>query len=418
MSTQRTFEFIDGTMHFDGVNLNEVAAKYKTPSYIYSREMIENNWKEYNDAFGSAPHLVCYAVKANSNIALLNVMAELGSGFDIVSIGELERVVAAKGDPSKVLFSGVGKSAKEIARALELGIKCINIESEAELEHVNQVAKDIGVVAPISLRINPNVDPKTHPYISTGLKENKFGITIEDARRVYNHANNLENIKVSGVDCHIGSQLTDDSPYFDAVEILLNLIDQLEEDGIKISHLDVGGGIGICYEGEQTPDIKNYVERLIESVKGRDIELIVEPGRSIVGNAGLMLTKVEYLKPGDHKNFAIVDAAMNDLLRPSLYAAWQDIVPVNEQSTAPERTYDIVGPICETGDFIGKDRTLAVEQGDILAVCSAGAYGFSMSSNYNSRPRSVELMVDTDKEVKVVRKRESIEDLFSKEKIL
>ncbi len=417
MDTQQTYTFIDGEMHLDGINMHLIAKEHNTPCYVYSRKTIENNWLEYDKSFGTYPHLVCYAVKANSNIAILNILAQLGSGFDIVSIGELERVIAAGGDPKKIIFSGVGKSANEISRALEVGIRCLNIESEPELERINQIAGAMGVMASISLRVNPNVDPKTHPYISTGLKENKFGIDIEQAFRVYSHASKLDNINISGIDCHIGSQLTDDSPYFDALTKLLELIDKLSANNIHIDHLDIGGGIGICYQDEIPPNIENFVRQLITAVKDRNIELVVEPGRSIIGNAGLMLTTVEYLKTSDFKNFAIVDAAMNDLLRPSLYASWQNIVPTTQRDDIEELNFDIVGPVCETGDFLGKERKLAILPGDILAVCSSGAYGFSMSSNYNSRPRAAEVMIDNEN-IKVIRSREKITDLFAHERLI
>lgn len=407
----------ENSLYLEGVNLNNVANEFGTPCYVYSKNAIEEAWKEYDHSFGSAPHLVCYAVKANSNIAILNIMAKLGSGFDIVSLGELERVLAAKGDPAKIIFSGVGKKEEEIRRALEVGIKCINIESEQELYRVRDVAAAIGVKAPISLRVNPNVDAKTHPYISTGLKENKFGIDIDEALRIYTDANKMDSIEITGVDCHIGSQLTDDSPYFDAIDKLIALMDKLKENGINLHHIDIGGGLGICYEDETPPAKSEYVKRLVEALAEQGLEIIVEPGRSIVGNAGYFLTTVEFLKTNEEKNFAIVDGAMNDLLRPSLYSAWQRIIPVSESNDSEKQVYDVVGPVCETGDFLGKERELAIKPGDILAVCSAGAYGFSMSSNYNSRPKVAEIIIDNGS-AHVIRKRETIEEMFANEELL
>ena len=409
--------YIDNSLFLEGVNLNDVAKEFGTPCYVYSKGAIEEAWTEYDYSFGTAPHLVCYAVKANSNIAILNLLAKLGSGFDIVSLGELERVLAAKGDPAKIIFSGVGKKEGEIKRALEVGIKCINIESEQELYRVRNVAAEMGVKAPISLRVNPNVDAKTHPYISTGLKENKFGIDIDEALRIYIDASKMESIEITGVDCHIGSQLTDDSPYFDAIDKLIILMDKLKENGIELHHIDIGGGLGICYEDETPPAKGQYVKRLVDALAEQGLEIIVEPGRSIVGNAGYFLTTVEFLKSNEEKNFAIVDGAMNDLLRPSLYSAWQRIIPLKDNSSAEKLTYDVVGPVCETGDFLGKDRELAIEPGDVLAVCSAGAYGFSMSSNYNSRPKVAEIMLN-DGSSHVIRKRETIAEMFAAEELL
>ncbi len=407
----------DNSLFLEGINLNDIAAEHGTPCYVYSKSAIEEAWTEYDHSFGSAPHLVCYAVKANSNIAILNLLAKLGSGFDIVSLGELERVLAANGDPGKVIFSGVGKKEDEIKRALEVGIKCINIESEQELYRVRDVAASMGVKAPISLRVNPNVDAKTHPYISTGLKENKFGVDIDEALRIYIDASKMDNIEITGVDCHIGSQLTDDSPYFDAIDKLIILMDKLKENGINLHHIDIGGGLGICYDDETPPAKGEYVKRLVAALAEQGLEIIVEPGRSIVGNAGYFLTTVEFLKANEEKNFAIVDGAMNDLLRPSLYSAWQRIIPVKEIGTAESKVYDVVGPVCETGDFLGKERELAIEPGDILAVCSAGAYGFSMSSNYNSRPKVAEIIVDNET-AHVIRKRETIKEMFAAEELL
>lgn len=407
----------DGQLWAENTSLTELAEQYGTPLYVYSRATLERHWNAFDKSVGDHPHLVCYAVKANSNIGVLNVLARLGSGFDIVSGGELERVVAAGGDPSKVVFSGVGKTAQEMRRALELGIKCFNVESEPELERLNQVAGEVGVVAPISLRINPDVDANTHPYISTGLRDNKFGIAFDRAPAVYKFASSLPNLAVHGIDCHIGSQLTDIEPFIDATDRLLALIDQLREDGVDIRHLDVGGGLGVVYRDELPPQPSDYAKALLARLENHpELELIFEPGRAIAANAGVLLTKVEFLKHTEHKNFAIIDAAMNDLMRPALYQAWQDIIPVIPRE-GEATTYDLVGPICETGDFIGKDRALALEPNDLLAVRSAGAYGFVMSSNYNTRPRVAEVMVDGET-AHLVRKRETLESLWELESIL
>ena len=371
----------------------------------------------FDQAVAQHPHLICYAVKANSNIGVLNVLARLGSGFDIVSGGELERVVAAGGDPAKVVFSGVGKSSAEMKRALELGIKCFNVESEPELARLNEVAGELGKVAPVSLRINPDVDAKTHPYISTGLRDNKFGIVFERAPEVYRLAHSLPNIKVTGIDCHIGSQLTEIEPFIDAIDRLIVLIDTLKAEGIEINHLDVGGGLGVTYRDEQPPQPSAYAIALLDRLADHpELELVFEPGRAIAANAGVMLTRVEYLKHTEHKNFAIVDAAMNDLIRPTLYQAWQEIVPVVPRE-GEAKVYDFVGPICETGDFIGKDRSLCLEQGDLLAVRSSGAYGFVMASNYNTRVRAAEIMVD-GQVAHIVRERETLEQLWQSEHLL
>ncbi|MGF1774619.1 diaminopimelate decarboxylase [Vibrio wakamikoensis] len=407
----------DGQLWAENTSLTELAEQYGTPLYVYSRATLERHWNAFDKSVGDHPHLVCYAVKANSNIGVLNVLARLGSGFDIVSGGELERVVAAGGDPSKVVFSGVGKTAQEMRRALELGIKCFNVESEPELERLNQVAGEMGVVAPISLRINPDVDANTHPYISTGLRDNKFGIAFDRAPAVYKFASSLPNLAVHGIDCHIGSQLTDIEPFIDATDRLLALIDQLRGDGVDIRHLDVGGGLGVVYRDELPPQPSDYAKALLARLENHpELELIFEPGRAIAANAGVLLTKVEFLKHTEHKNFAIIDAAMNDLMRPALYQAWQDIIPVTPRE-GEATTYDLVGPICETGDFIGKDRALALEPSDLLAVRSAGAYGFVMSSNYNTRPRVAEVMVDGET-AHLVRKRETLESLWELESIL
>lgn len=407
----------DGQLWAENVNLSELAAEHGTPLYVYSRATLERHWKAFDQAVADHPHLICYAIKANSNLGVLNTLAKLGAGFDIVSVGELERVVAAGGEPSKVVFSGVGKTESEIKRALELKIKCFNVESEPELDRINKVAAELGVKAPISLRINPDVDAKTHPYISTGLRDNKFGISYERAPEVYKFASTLENLEIKGIDCHIGSQLTEISPFIDAVDRLLVLIDNLKEQGIHIKHLDVGGGLGVTYDDEQPPQPAQYATALMERLANhQDLELIFEPGRAIAANAGVLLTKVEFLKHTEFKNFAIIDAAMNDLMRPALYQAWQKIIPVVPRQGEAVK-YDLVGPICETGDWLGKDRELVLEQGDLLAVRSAGAYGFSMSSNYNSRLRAAEIMVDGDKHY-VVRKREELASLWALESVL
>jgi diaminopimelate decarboxylase len=411
------FEYREGVLYAEDVSLGEIISSVGTPCYVYSRATIERHWSVFDAALGSHPHLVCYAVKANSNLAFLNVLAKLGSGFDIVSVGELERVLKAGGDPGKVVFSGVGKTADEIRRALEVGIRCFNVESEAELILLNEIAGLQGCIAPVSIRVNPDVDAMTHPYISTGLKENKFGIDINDSFNIYQYASTLSHVRVVGVDCHIGSQLTELTPFLDALDRVLHLVDRLKDAGIEIKHLDLGGGLGICYRDESPPEPDEYARALIKKIKGRDLEVILEPGRAIAGNAGVLLTKVIYLKHGEQKNFAIVDAAMNDLIRPSLYDAWQDIVPINQTSGAEIKTYDIVGPICETGDFLGKQRPLALQAGDSLAVCSAGAYGFSMSSNYNSRPRAAEVMVDGSR-YHIVRERETLQALLAGEHLL
>ncbi|CAM3925594.1 Diaminopimelate decarboxylase [Vibrio aerogenes CECT 7868] len=408
------FNYRDGQLWAEDVTVSELAQDFGTPLYVYSRATLERHWHAFDKAVGDHPHLVCYAVKANSNIGVLNVLARLGSGFDIVSGGELERVIAAGGDPEKIVFSGVGKTEAEMRRALELGIKCFNVESEPELERLNKVAGLSGKIAPVSLRINPDVDAKTHPYISTGLRDNKFGITFDRAVDVYRLANQLEHLSVQGMDCHIGSQLTNIDPFIDATDRLLALIEQLKSEGIEIHHLDVGGGLGVSYNDETPPQPSEYAKTLLSRLSNhQNLELIFEPGRAIAANAGLLLTKVEFLKHTEHKNFAIVDAAMNDLMRPALYQAWQEIIPVVPRE-GQETVYDIVGPVCETSDFLGKDRSLSVQEGDILAVRSAGAYGFVMSSNYNTRPRAAEIMIDGD-QAYVVRQRESLADLWAQE---
>ncbi len=411
------FTYQNGVLHAEQVSLAALASQHGTPLYVYSRTALEQHFNAYTKALGEWPHLVCYAVKANSNLAVLNVLAQQGAGFDIVSLGELERVLAAGGDPKKIVFSGVGKQAHEMARALEVGVYCFNVESEAELERLSAVATERGQVAHVSLRVNPDVDAQTHPYISTGLKDNKFGVDINEAPRVYAKAASLPGLEVKGVDCHIGSQLTEIRPFLDALDRLLVLIDTLAEQGITIEHLDLGGGLGVQYRDETPASAEEYIAAVKARLGERRFKLIFEPGRSVAANAGVFLTRVEYLKLNDHKNFAIIDGAMNDLIRPALYSAWQDIKPVVENSDAPLRTYDLVGPVCETGDFLGKNRDLALSEGDLLAVMSAGAYGFVMASNYNTRGRAAEIMVDGT-QAHVVRERETIASLYAGESVL
>jgi len=411
------FSYLNGELFAEQVPVQSLAHDFGSPCYVYSKATLTRHWRAFTDAFGGSPHLLCYAVKANSNLAVLNLLARLGSGFDIVSVGELERVLVAGGDPKKIVFSGVGKREDEIKTALQKGIRCFNVEVSGELDRINALAGQLGVVAPVSFRVNPDVDAKTHPYISTGLKENKFGIDINHALSEYRRAADMPDIAVVGVGCHIGSQLTDTSPFLDALDKLLELVDRLALEGIHLRHIDLGGGLGICYRNEHPPSPSEYIHAVLARLAGREIELFLEPGRAIAGNAGILVTKVEYLKPTPVKNFAVVDAAMNDLLRPSLYSAWQDIIPVRQHSTADAKYWDIVGPVCETGDFLGKDRLLKLQQGDLLAIRSAGAYGFSMSSNYNSRPRVAELMVDDDR-VYLVRERETLAQLWAGEKVL
>lgn len=411
------FNYKEDKLWAEDVEISDNIEAWGTPCYLYSRATIERHWKAFDSALNSHPHLVCYAVKANSNLAVLNVLAKLGSGFDIVSIGELERVLRAGGQANKIVFSGVGKTSEEMERALDAGIRCFNVESQAELYLLEEVAKAKGVSAPVSLRVNPDVDAKTHPYISTGLKDNKFGIAIDDAFDVYQYIAQSKYLTVEGVDCHIGSQLTDVTPYVDALDRVLKLVDRLAENNINLHHLDLGGGLGIRYKDENPPLPEDQMTAILERLGNRSFEILIEPGRAIVGNAGILLTTVQFLKHNEDKNFAVVDAAMNDLMRPALYDAWQAIEPINKQdSSAPSKVYDVVGPICETGDFLGKERELAISQGDVLAVRSAGAYGFTMSSNYNSRPRAVEIMVDGN-QYKVVRQRETIESLFANESL-
>jgi diaminopimelate decarboxylase len=410
------FNYRDGELFAEGVALSVIAERFGTPTYVYSRAHIETQYRAYADALSGTPHLVCFAVKANSNLGVLNVLARLGAGFDIVSRGELERVLAAGGQADKIVFSGVGKTRDDMRRALEVGVHCFNVESTDELERLQTVAGEMGVRAPVSLRVNPDVDAGTHPYISTGLKENKFGIAIADAEDVYIRAAQLPNLEVIGVDCHIGSQLTTLEPFVDALDRLLALVDRLADCGILLNHIDLGGGLGVRYRDEEPPLASDYIKAVRERLEGRDLALMFEPGRFIVANAGVLLTRVEYLKHTEHKDFAIVDAAMNDLIRPALYQAWMDVTAVQPRDGAT-RTYDIVGPICETGDFLAKERELSLAEGDLLAVHSAGAYGFVMSSNYNTRGRTAEVLVDRA-EAFEVRRRETVAELFAGESLL
>ncbi len=411
------FQYRNGELHAEDVPLREIAETYGTPCYVYSRATLERHWQAFDDAFDGHSHLVCFAVKANSNLGVLNTLARLGSGFDIVSVGELERVLAAGGEPGRVVFSGVGKQAHEMRRALQVGIRCFNVESAAELERLDRVAGELGVRAPVALRVNPDVDAKTHPYISTGLKENKFGIAIDEAPSLYRRAAGLPNIEVSGVDCHIGSQLTQLAPFLDALERVAALVETLAAEGINIDHLDLGGGLGVRYKDETPPEPAEYARALLQRLGDTPYEIFIEPGRAIAANAGVLLTRVEYLKHSEAKDFAVIDAAMNDLIRPSLYQAWQAIVSVEEDPQGTAGIYDLVGPICETGDFLGKQRALTLREGSLLAVRSSGAYGFTMASNYNSRPRVAELLVDGGS-VHLVRQRETVSELFAGESIL
>ncbi len=410
------FSLKNGQLHAESVALAEIAARFGTPCYVYSRAALESALDEFQHELAGVDAQVCYAMKANSNLAVLNVFARRGAGFDIVSGGELKRALAAGGDPKKIVFSGVGKSAAEIALALTTGILCFNVESAPELERINDVAAGLGRKAPISLRVNPDVDAKTHPYISTGLKENKFGVAYDDALAIYQHAARLPHLEVVGIDCHIGSQLLDPAPFAEALDKLLLLIGKLAAHGIALHHVDLGGGLGIRYQDELAPSVSAYLQPLLRKLKPSGLKILLEPGRRLVGNAGVLLTRVEYLKPGEAKNFAIVDAAMNDLARPALYDAWHDIVPVVPRAGAA-RPWDVVGPICESGDFLGRQRALAIEAGDLLAIRSAGAYGMAMSSNYNTRPRAAEVMVD-GANIHLVRRRESVEELYASESLL
>ena len=407
-----TFSFKNKALYAESVAVTDLMVEYGSPLYIYSRGQIVSNWQQFDQAFGDHPHLICYAVKANSNLGVLNVLAKLGSGFDIVSIGELERVIAAGGQPGRCVFSGVSKTKTEIQRALELGIYCFNVESAAELDRVESVAKLMSTKAPISIRVNPDVDANTHPYIATGLKENKFGVSIDRALALYKKAEFSKHLDVFGLDYHIGSQITEVSPFIEALERALELISQLKAEGIKMSHIDIGGGLGIAYNEEKTINIEKYVQSVLDKVG--DLEVILEPGRAIVGNAGIFVTQVEYLKQSGVKSFAIIDGAMNDLQRPSLYGSYHQAIAVEDNSKGIKDTWDLVGPICETGDFLAKDRELTLEQGDYIALMSAGAYGFVLSSNYNSRPRVAEVMVSGSNHT-LVRKRETVGSLFENE---
>ena len=412
------FEYKNQQLLAEDVAIADIIIEHGTPAYIYSCATLERHWHAFDNAFGSHPHLICFAVKSNSNIALLNVMAKLGSGFDIVSQGELERVLVAGGEASKVVFSGVAKSHSEIERALEVGIRCFNVESIPELYRINEVAGKMGKIAPISLRVNPDVDAKTHPYISTGLKENKFGVSVQQAREVYRLAKTLPNVKITGMDCHIGSQLTELQPFLDATDRLIVLMEQLKEDGIELHHLDLGGGLGVPYNGEEPPHPTEYTEALLAKLKNYpNLEIILEPGRAISANAGILVTKVEYLKSNEDRNFAIVDTGMNDMIRPALYEAYMQITEVNQSLDREKVTYDVVGPICETSDFLGKGRELAIAEGDLIAMRSAGAYGATMSSTYNSRPQAVEILVDGAK-AHLIKARADFADLWRLEKLI
>ena len=411
------FQYKNEQLYVEDLPVKQLAEEFGTPLYIYSRATLERHWHAFDSALGKHPHLICYAVKANSNIGILNVMAKLGSGFDIVSQGELERVLAAGGEASKVVFSGVAKSRAEIMRALEVGIRCFNVESIAELHHINQIAGEMGKVAPISLRVNPDVDAHTHPYISTGLKENKFGVSVDEAREVYKLAATLSHVKITGMDCHIGSQLTELQPFLDATDRLIRLMEQLKEDGIKLKHLDLGGGLGVTYTDETPPHPSDYATALLNKLKDyEDLEIILEPGRAIAANAGILVAKVQYLKTNESRNFAITDTGMNDMIRPALYEAYMNIIEIDRTLERERAIYDVVGPVCETSDFLGKQRELAIAEGDYIAQRSAGAYGASMSSNYNSRPRTAEVLVDGDKD-HLIRRRESLSELWALESI-
>ena len=411
------FQYKNEQLYVEDLPVKQLAEEFGTPLYIYSRATLERHWHAFDSALGKHPHLICYAVKANSNIGILNVMAKLGSGFDIVSQGELERVLAADGEASKVVFSGVAKSRAEIMRALEVGIRCFNVESVAELHHINQIAGEMGKIAPISLRVNPDVDAHTHPYISTGLKENKFGVSVDEAREVYKLAATLPHVKITGMDCHIGSQLTELQPFLDATDRLIRLMEQLKEDGITLKHLDLGGGLGVTYTDETPPHPSDYAAALLNKLKNyKDLEIILEPGRAIAANAGILVAKVQYLKSNESRNFAITDTGMNDMIRPALYEAYMNIIEIDRTLEREKTIYDVVGPVCETSDFLGKQRELAIAEGDYIAQRSAGAYGASMSSNYNSRPRTAEVLVDGDK-AHLIRRRENLSELWALESI-
>jgi len=411
------FDYRRGLLHAEDVSLQHIAERFGTPAYVYSRATLERHWRAFDEALAELPHLVCFAVKANSNLSVLNLFARLGSGFDVVSGGELERVIRAGGDPAKTVFSGVGKQAAEMRRALELGIRCFNVESGPELERLEQVAAELGKPAPVSLRVNPDVDAGTHPYISTGLRENKFGVDVETALHLYRQAAQSPHLEVVGIDCHIGSQLTRLDPLRDALRHLGEMIGALDREGIRLRHIDVGGGLGIRYHDETPPTPAEYSALLREELGDCGLEILLEPGRAIAGNAGVLLTRVEYLKHTPERNFALVDAGMNDLIRPALYGGWHEIIPIKETASGEQCVYDVVGPVCESADFLGKQRSLCLEAGDLLAVRSAGAYGFVMSSNYNTRPRAVELMVDKG-DVYEIRSRETFEQMVAGESVL
>jgi diaminopimelate decarboxylase len=410
------FTYRADQLHAEDVPLSRIAEQFSTPCYVYSRAAIENAYHAYDRALARRDHLICYAVKANSSLAVLNLLARQGSGFDIVSGGELERVIRARGDPRKIVFSGVGKTEVELRAALSAGILCFNVESESELVRLNRIAGEMGISAPVSLRVNPDVDAKTHPYIATGLKESKFGVPMEDALGIYRRAAGMPNLRIHGIDCHIGSQLTEVPPFIAALQKILSLVDRLATERIGITHIDIGGGLGIRYRDESPPPVSEYIQALVAALGNRTQTILLEPGRSLVGNTGILLTRVEYLKHGSHRNFAILDAAMNDLMRPALYDAWHDIQPVQARR-GPTRRYELVGPVCESGDFLGHDRDLSLAEGDLLAIMSAGAYGMSMSSNYNTRPRAAEVMVSSG-EMQLIRERESISQLIASERLL
>ncbi|WP_436872950.1 diaminopimelate decarboxylase [Acinetobacter haemolyticus] len=412
-----SFTRINGVLHAEQCSLDQLAQQYGTPLYVYSKATLEKHYLDMDRAFDFIDHQICFAVKSNSNIAVLNVLAKLGAGFDIVTGGELARVLAAGGDPEKIVFSGLGKSEADIEKALTVSIACFNVESHAELDRIQKVAAKLGKKAPISLRVNPDVDAKTHPYISTGLKENKFGIPSDAVDATYQYAASLSNLEIVGIDCHIGSQLTETKPFVDALDRVILMIEQLKKLGINLKHIDIGGGLGVCYKDETPPTVAEYANSMRPALEKLGLKVYMEPGRSISANAGALLTKVDLLKPTNHRNFAIIDAAMNDLIRPALYEAWMDIQSVNSNSDVEVKTWDLVGAICETGDFLGKERNLALQENDVLAVLGAGAYGFVMSSNYNSRGRAAEVMVNGD-QAYLIRERETIESLWEKERLL
>ena len=412
------FQYKNDRLYAENLPVQQLAEQFGTPLYVYSRATLERHWRAFDSALGEHPHLICFAVKSCSNIGVLSVMAKLGSGFDIVSQGELERVLAAGGDPSKVVFSGVAKSREDIMRGLEVGIRCFNVESLSELKHINLIAGEMGKIAPISLRVNPDVDAHTHPYISTGLKENKFGISADEARAAYQFAATLPNVKITGMDCHIGSQLTELQPFLDATDRLVLLMEQLKQDGIKLQHLDLGGGLGVTYHAETAPHPSDYAKALLEKLKNyQELEIILEPGRAISANAGILVAKVQYLKSNENRNFAITDTGMNDMIRPALYEAYMNIIEVDRTLVREKAVYDVVGPVCETSDFLGKQRELAIAEGDFIAQRSAGAYGASMSSNYNSRPRTAEVLVDGE-QAYLIRRRESVRELWALESMI